>query len=211
MNGRILDARGTYFAAIEPRTSGTGFFDPACMEFYQRRLLHCHGAYQIRLHAYLLMEKQIFLLFTPYTASSFHSLNRFLNRCYNDYYMIRFGRRTHVWRSAVTVTRIWRTELVLDCQKFIERYALNIASIIHPGQYAYSSYCANAFELSPRLLSRHGAITEYLFQRKWALGSYRRFIATSFRPKYEKVLSKSLLGDRGMRREASKTSRKAGL
>jgi len=211
MNSRNLDARGTYFAAIEPRTSGAGFFDPACMEFYQRRLLYCHGAYQIRLHAYLLMEKQIFLLFTPYTASSFQSLTKFLNRCYNDYYMIRFDRRTHVWRSAATISRIWRTELIRDCQKFIERYALNIPCIRHPGQYAYSSYCMNAFELRPSLLSRHRAISDFLSQRQWALGSYRRFIATPFRPECEHALSRRLLGDGKMVTDSSKTSRKAGL
>ena len=82
-----------YFTVIKEKAFGTGFFDDACKEFYLRRLLHCQNAFQVQLHAYLLMEKELFLIFTPSTPSGFDSFVRFLNDSYSRYYLIRFARR----------------------------------------------------------------------------------------------------------------------
>lgn len=194
MTGKSLKAHRVYFASIRPRTSVTGFFDDACKDFYQRRLLFCHKAFRIRLHAYLLLEKQILLLFTPLTASGFESFIKFLNRSYNEYYMIRFRRRPQVWGNAATVCLPQVGRQVRDSQKFIERTALSVPRVRHPGQYAYSSYCANAFALQPKPLARHRYVSEILHSSGHALQSYRDFIATPFGREYEELLRSCLIG-----------------
>ena len=62
---RSLMPGETYFTVIKEKAFGTGFFDDACKEFYLRRILHCQNAFHVQLQAYLVMEKELVLVFTP--------------------------------------------------------------------------------------------------------------------------------------------------
>lgn len=159
---RSLIPGKTYFGVIKQRTASTGFFDDACKEFYLRRLLICQNAYRVQLHAYILMEKKILLLFTPLTPSGFDSFARFLNGSYSRYYSIRFARDILAWQNEPLVCRLAGNKLVLDCQKFVERYVIDYSNESHPGKYGYSSYCANAFTHKPRFLRHHLAIRQFV-------------------------------------------------
>jgi hypothetical protein len=193
MATRSLIPGKTYFAVIKQRTFGTGFFDDACKEYYLSRLLLCQNAYQVQLHAYLLMEKELFLIFTPLTPSGFDSFARFLNGSYSGYYFIRFARSVSVWQSVALVCRLPSDSLVLDCQKFVERYVLDISSEGHPGEYGYSSYCANAFTYKPSFLKRHRAVRQFINFDANGLQRYRDFVAKPFPEEYERFLRSRLL------------------
>jgi len=190
---RSLIPGRTYFATIKQKTFGTGFYDDACKEFYLCRLLNCQNAYQVQLHAYLLMEKELFLTFTPMTPSGFDSFARFLNGSYRRYYLIRFARNILAWQSEPLVCRLPSDKLVLDCQKFVERYVLGFSGEGHPGEYGYSSYCANAFTHKPRLLKRHRAVLQFIDIEANGLRRYRDFIAKPFREEYVRYLQSRLL------------------
>lgn len=198
MSSRTLKAYRTYFSCIEQKTQGTGFFDDTCKEFYLRRLLHCQNVFHVQLHAYLLLDKRIFLMFTPQTPTGFAALTRFLGQSYNNYYSIRFERRVHAWRCQTPVCQLPSNNLIRDCQKLIERYVLMHGRSQHPGEYRYSSYCTNAFSLKPGFLFRHRAFKELLIGKGSALESYREFIATEFREEYERYLQSRLLNGRSV-------------
>ena len=87
---KVYSAGKTYFVVLKERTSSTGFYDDACYAFYLLRLMHCLNSYRVKLHAYLLRPKEIWLLITPGTPTGFDSLQRFLNRAYSDYFNNRF-------------------------------------------------------------------------------------------------------------------------
>ena len=157
---RSLKANRTYFVLIRQRTLGSGFFDDTCKEFYLRRLLQCQNVFHVQLHAYLLLERRVFLLFTPQTPTGFHAFVEFLCKSYNNYYSIRFERRVQAWQDSTPACQLASHKLVRDCQKFIERFALVYEKCNHPGEYRFSSYCANAFSVRPEYLSRHRAVTE---------------------------------------------------
>jgi len=193
MANRSLISGKAYFATIKQKTFGTGFFDDACKEFYLRRLLNCQKAFNVQLHAYLLMEKDIFLTFTPKTPSGFDSFVRFLNDSYSRYYLIRFARSVSAWKNEPLVCRLPSDNLVLDCQKFVERYVLDFSSKGHPGEYGYSSYCANAFTHKPSFLMRHRAVQQFISIEANGLQRYRDFIAKPFREEYERYLQSRLL------------------
>ena len=193
MSTRSLIPGRTYFASIKQKTFGTGFFDDACKEFYLCRLLNCQSAFQVQIHAYLLMEQDILLTFTPFTPSGFDSFARFLNGSYSRYYLIRFERRVLAWQKEPLVCRLPAGKLVLDCQKFIERYVLDYSDEHHPGGYGYSSYCANAFSCKPRHLKQHRAFRQFLSIEANGLQRYRDFIAKPFRKEYELFLKSRLL------------------
>lgn len=193
MATRSLISGKTYFAAIKQKTFGTGFFDDACNEFYLCRLLNCQNAFQVQLHAYLLMKKEIFLIFTPLTPSGFYSFVRFLNASYSRYYAIRFARDVLAWQTEPFIFRFPGDNLVLDCQKFIERYALDFIGGGHPGKYGYSSYCANAFTHRPSFLKRHRAFRQFINTEVDGLQRYREFVAKPFSEEYKRFLQSRLL------------------
>ncbi|MEX0963175.1 MAG: hypothetical protein WDZ52_03915 [Pseudohongiellaceae bacterium] len=196
MNSRNLRAQNSYFTIIRQKTLCAGFFDDACKDFYLKRLLYCQHAYQVQLHAYVLMEREILLLFTPLAPSSFDTFIRFLNTSYNGYYFIRFERRVQAWRNRVPICLLPNSNLVLDCQKYIERYVLKSECCNHPGEYRYSSYCSNAFFHKPKPLQQHRAVFEFMTKKGNTLESYREFIASPFIVEYERFLQSRLLKGR---------------
>ncbi|MBL4582044.1 MAG: hypothetical protein JKY29_09520 [Gammaproteobacteria bacterium] len=203
MATRSLIPGKTYFAVIKQRTFGTGFFDDACKDFYLRRLLNCQNAFQVQLHAYLLMKKDIFLIVTSLTPLGFDSFVRFLNASYSRYYLIRFARGVLAWQNEPLVCRLPGDKLVLDCQKFVERYVLNFGIENHPGEYGYSSYCANAFTRSPCFLQRHRAVRQFINIEANGLQRYRDFVATPFCKEYERFLQSRLLSGRALLQQKS--------
>jgi hypothetical protein len=139
------------------------------------------------------MEKELFLMFTPMTPSGFDSFVRFLNVSYSRYYLIRFARGVLAWQNEPLVCRLPGDKLVLDCQKFVERYVLDFSSEGHPGEYGYSSYCANAFTYKPSHLKRHRAVRQFINIDADGLQRYRDFVARPFREEYLQFLRSRFL------------------
>lgn len=190
---RIHCAGQTYFVVLKEKTSTTGFYDEACYEYYLLRLLNCLNVYQVKLHAYLLQSKQVWLLVTPGTPTALDALLRFLNQCYNNYFNVRFERSARVWSDAAIICSISGDKLVLDCQKFVEREALKTGYVSHPGEYLWSSYCANSFGNNGHYLTPHGAYTKFLNGKSHGLSQYREFIARAYTPAYYLYLKSRLL------------------
>lgn len=190
---KIYSAGQTYFVVLKERTSSTGFYDDACYEFYLIRLLNCLNIYQVKLHAYLLQAKEIWLLLTPGTPTGFDSLLRFLNQSYSSYFNTRFGRSAKVWSDSVIISLIPGERLALDCQKFIEREALRTKIVSHPGEYLWSSYCVNSFGRSDHHLTSHVAYRKFLKGKTNCFGQYREFIASPYPQAYYLYLRSRLL------------------
>lgn len=203
MATRSLIPGEAYFTIIRQKTFGTGFFDDACKEFYLRRLSNCQNAFQVQLHAYVLLEKEIFLVFTPLTPTGFDSFASFLNRSYSRYYLIRFARSVRAWQNEPLVCQLPSDNLILDCQKFVERYVLALNNTDHPGEYRYSSYCVNAFTHKPRFLKRQRAVRNFIKNGVNGLERYRDFVATPFREEYERFLQSRLLSGKPLMSQKS--------
>ena len=183
----------TYFVLVKGKTSTTGFYDDACFEFYLLRLLNCLHIYQVKLHAYLLQEKEIWLLLTPATPIGINSLLRHLNQSYSLYFNTRFERSIKVWSNSPVSCLIPGEKLALDSQKFIEMEPVRAKHVSHPGEYLWSSYCVNSFSSSSRYLSAHEAYRKYLRDRKNCFSQYREYIARPFTNAYYLFLASRLL------------------
>lgn len=189
----ILTAGKTYFVMLREATTNAGFYDEACQEFYLRRLLHCLTAYQVQLHAYSLQQKEILLLATPMTPTGLNSLLKFLNRSYSSYFGKRFSRPVRVWSDFPLICKLPSHKLVLDSQKYIERYALRSGEHCHPGEYRYSSYCSNAFTRNSEYLSPHPAYSNFLNSQEGLFSGYRQFVGHPFSQAYCLFLDSRLL------------------
>ena len=173
-------AGSTHFVHIGNAMQTAGFYDDACYQFYQVRLLNCAKSYQVDLHAYVLMKDRILILATPRTGTCLGALIRFLNTSYSRYFSTRFERNLRVWRDSYFSCLLDDRDLVMECQKYIEAAPLSMRLVDHPGAYLWSSYCSNSFGGRQDLLVRHKAFTAYLARRANALADYREFVATPF-------------------------------
>lgn len=221
MKARIktYNAGQTYFVVLKNRTSISGFYDDSCYQYYLLRLLNCLNIYQVKLHAYLLQSQEIWLLVTPGTPTGLDGLLRFLNQSYSEYFNTRFSRFVKVWSDAAISCEISGAQLALDCQKFIEREPLRANLVSHPGEYLWSSYCANSFSRNTNYLVAHGGYRNFLRGKRNCFSQYREFVASPYLDAYYLFLASRLLygvpmgNKRGsMHSKAhSKTNAKTGL
>lgn len=190
---KLQIAGQTYFIVIKSNSRMTGFYDGACYHFYLLRLLNCLNNFQVKLHAYILLENSIWLLTTPGTPGGLSSLLKYLNQCYSSYFNNRFGRSTTIWRDLSGFSLVQGNQLVLDCQKFIERAPVQAMMVNHPGEYAWSSYCANSFGGATKYLTPHPAFKLLLQENGNPYKRYRDFIASSFDEPYYRYLKSRLM------------------
>jgi len=193
ISNRLHIAGQTYIFVVQRRNEATGFYDNACYRFYLLHLLNCLSTFQIKLHAYVLKTDGIWLLATPGTPRAAISLIKFVNQTYSSYFNTRFDRSVKVWRDTPQSSLVQGDQLVLDCQKFIERVPLKHDSINHPGEYEWSSYCANSFGGTSSVLTRHKSFSALLNENPNPYKSYREFIARPFNNAYQLYLESRLI------------------
>ncbi len=173
-------ATNTWFLINHAKIQGPAFFDEACHDYFQLRLLNCLKVYKVRLHAYALLPNEAWLLLTPGMPKSMFSLLDFVNECYSEYFNERFDRNTAVFQRRPFLAIIDSAQLFLDCQKMIERWPLASGAVDHPGLYRWSSYGANAFGGRHQFLTRHRWFEQYIAATENAMERYREFVAEPF-------------------------------
>lgn len=166
-----------WFVVNRAKVEGPAFFDDACLDFFQLRLLNSLRVFHVRLHAYVLLPTEAWLLLSPDLPKSLFSLLDYANGCYSDYFNERFGRHGAVFPNRPSLAIIDSARLLLECQQMMERWPLAHGGASHPGLYAWSSYSFNAFGCSSRFLSRHSFFREYIASGVDALQRYREAIA----------------------------------
>lgn len=134
-----------YFLLLQASNGTACFHDGPCYRHYLNRLLNCLAAYQIKLHAYVLMPNEVQLLLTPATPFAVASLMKVVNSAYAQYFNDRFERCGYLWKARFKSSVMLDPKEVLDCQKYIELAPVRERLVEHPGVYQWSSYCLNAF------------------------------------------------------------------
>ena len=197
MTDALNPAGRTWFLVNRATVQGTAFFDEACRDYFQLRLLNCLKVYQVRLHSYVLLPNEAWLLLTPGMPKSMFSLLDFVNGCYSEYFNARFERNIAVFQDRPFLTVIDSARLFLDCQKMIERWPLASGAVDHPGLYRWSSYAANAFGGRARFLTRHRWFEQYIATTESPMERYREFIAAPFDADRLATLERRLLPTAG--------------
>ncbi len=101
-----------YLTRLSSETLGGELVDDICKLFLLRRIVHCQRAFHIRIHAYLLLEKEIFLLMTPGTPSGFVAFSEFLRSTYSNYFSTRFSRAELLTSVRPAIVLLGSPELV---------------------------------------------------------------------------------------------------
>lgn len=110
-------------------------------------------------HAYVLMTNHVHLLVTPSTVGAVSRMMQWLGRQYVGYINVHYRRTGTLWEGRYKSCLVDTEHYLLTCYRYIELNPVRAAMVADPGEYAWSSYHANALGLSDAAVIPHA---EYL-------------------------------------------------
>ena len=111
------------------------------------------------LHAYCLMTNHVHLLVTSNVPNGCAKLMKHLGQLHTQYVNRNYGRTGTLWEGRFRSCLVQAEDYVLACYRYIESNPVRAGLAVHPRNYAWSSYRANAEGAPDALVSPHG---EYL-------------------------------------------------
>lgn len=178
----------TYCVYVKGIASGGAFVDEYCRQQYLVRLFNALKPYQVKLHAYTVLENEAYLLMTPQSSSGLSSVMNAIQKSFGEYYQNRFERCSSPLSKNILASAVSGYKLTLDCQKLIERLAVDAGLSNIVGLWQWSSYTANGFGCTPWYLSKHKHCLSFMASSLRAYPSYREFIASPLEPRYRDYL-----------------------
>lgn len=160
------------------------FFEQADYIFYLDSLREAADRYGCRIHAYVLMTNHVHLLVTPCFEDAVSAMMQSAGVRYVKY-VNRVHRRTGgLWEGRYKASLIESEEYLLVCYRYIELNPVRAMMVMHPAEYPWSSYHANALGEWSGLVIPH---QEYL-----RLGSSREQRTAAYSELVEEPLNQQL-------------------
>ncbi|NCA71447.1 MAG: transposase [Sphingobacteriia bacterium] len=107
------------------------------------------------LHAYVLMPNHFHLLLTPSENNSIGKLMQYVGRYYVQHFNARHERTGTLWEGRYRATLIDPKQFLLPISHYIESNPVRANLVANPGDYAWSSYGANARGDEDPLITSH--------------------------------------------------------
>lgn len=98
-----------------------------------------------QVHAYVLMTNHVHLLLSTGTCTGPSILMRRLGQHYVQYFNRRHGRTGTLWEGRFRSSPVDNDRYLLICHRYIEMNPVRAGMVADPGNYAWSSYRANAY------------------------------------------------------------------
>jgi len=122
---------------------------------YLDDLQECTSKFDCRIHAYILMTTHVHLLVTPMTEYGISQMMQALGRRYVYYVNKTYKRTGTLWEGRYKSSLIDSDRYLLTCMRYIELNPIRASMVIHPGEYKWSSYQANAHGRDDALIEPH--------------------------------------------------------
>jgi len=125
---------------------------------YRRYLLDLREVsckFNCRIHAYVLMTNHVHLLATPLTEHAIGQMMQALGRRYVYYINHTYLRTGTLWEGRYKANLVDGEAYLLTCMRYIELNPVRAGMVEHPGDYAWSSYSANAQGKCEPLIAPH--------------------------------------------------------
>ncbi len=103
----------------------------------------CHR-YKVALHAYVLMTNHVHFLMTPSDIEGVSRVMQSLGRKYVQYVNKEYCRSGTLWEGRHKASLVEADNYLLTCMRYIELNPVRAGMVMHPGEYPWSSYGANA-------------------------------------------------------------------
>jgi len=131
------------------------FFSDEDYQYYLDTLNEQARKYGCSIHAYVLMTNHVHLLLTPEEKDSVALLMKNLGQRYVQYINRTYRRSGTLWEGRFRSCLTQSEEYVLACYRYIELNPVRADMVVHPREYRWSSYCANAEGRKNKLLTPH--------------------------------------------------------
>lgn len=115
--------------------------------------------YAASVHAWVLMTNHVHVLMTPQAPDSVSRCMQYLGRRYVRYFNHRYQRTGTLFEGRFRSSIVQTSHYLLACQCYIELNPVRAGIVDDPIDYAWSSYSAHAFDVSPKMWVPH---PEYL-------------------------------------------------
>ena len=143
--------------------------------------------YDCVVHAYVLMTNHVRLLVTLSSARAVSRMMQWLGPQCDGYINGRYRRTGTLWVGRYKSCLVDTQRYLLTCHRYIELNPLRAAMVAEPGDYAWSSYRANAQWLPDAVVLPH---TEYL-----RLGADAAERCVAYRELFKEALSADRLAE----------------
>ncbi len=159
------------------------FGDPADFGHFLALLRTAARRHGTAIHAYALMTNHVHLLATPSTPESLPKTMQWTFGRYVAYFNGRCGRTGTLLQSRYRATVVDDEHYLLTCMRYIELNPVRAGIASGPGEYAWSSFHANATGESDDLLTPHAVFR--------SLGGTRAERAATYLALFREVLAEA--------------------
>lgn len=123
--------------------------------FYLDWLKEYAGKAGCRIHAYVLMTNHVHLLLSADRGEAPGELMKALGQRYVQYYNRTYRRSGTLWEGRYRSCLTQAEDYLLACQRYIELNPVRAGMAVHPADYRWSSYRANAQGEEGALVTPH--------------------------------------------------------
>lgn len=173
------------------------FYAEADYRRYLDDLQESANKFDSRIHAYVLMTNHVHLLVTPMAEHGISQMMQALGRRYVYYVNKTYKRTGTLWEGRYKSSLIDSDRYLLTCMRYIELNPIRASMVVHPGEYKWSSYHANAQGMEDALVQPHPLYLELgadKYVRQYAYRElFRHFIDTDTLHEIRKSLNHELV------------------
>ncbi|WNO61708.1 transposase [Rheinheimera sp. MMS21-TC3] len=152
---RILITGMPYHVVQRGHNRANCFYDEADKACYLSILARHLTAYGVQLHAFVLMSNHVHLLLTANQDGMISKLIQNLGRDYVHYFNKRYQRVGTLWDGRFKDSLVDTDQYFLTCQRYIELNPVRAGMVLHPADYHWSSYHANASGVNISIVTPH--------------------------------------------------------
>jgi putative transposase len=153
------------------------FRDDSDRALYMELLAGAAIAQGCDIHSYVLMGNHVHMLLTPSEAGSASRMMKQLGELYVPQFNERHGRTGTLWEGRFKSAAVDSDSYFLRCHRYIELNPVRAGMALHPRDYRWSSYLANAEGMISPFLTAHPTYNAMAHDDDERRAAYRRFIA----------------------------------
>src|SRR6184192_2440520 len=158
------------------------FYAPGDYQRYLDTLRQMAEKFECAIHAYVLMTNHVHLLLTPRWKESAALLMKHLGQRYVQYINRSYHRSGTLWEGRFRSCLAQNERYVLACYRYIELNPVRANMVLHPRDYRWSSYRANAEGRPDALLTSHPEYLRLGLAESDRLHTYRELFTAHLDP-----------------------------
>lgn len=133
----------------------TCFYADEDYSFYLEWLGEYASKNDCQIHAYALMTNHVHLLISCNASNGLAAMMKALGQRYVQYINRTYRRSGSLWEGRFRSCLTQEEAYLFACQRYIELNPVRAGMVVHPGEYRWSSYRANAQGEANLLISKH--------------------------------------------------------